>query len=92
MRRRAMKQPRDDPNPQTISPRTLDFPPMYFILQSTLQGEYAMSEHAIEDDIAFIRRTVADGRQFARGRSADLLVWGLVVPVGDIANYAHLRH
>lgn len=45
----------------------------------------------VEDDIAFIRRTIEDGRAYARGRSPDLLVWGLFVSTGYFATYSFLR-
>lgn len=43
------------------------------------------------DDIAFIRRTVEDGRSYAQGRSPDLLVWGVAIAGGYFTTYAHLR-
>lgn len=51
-----------------------------------------MAELGVEEDIAFIRRTVEGGRVYARGRSADMLVWGLFVAAGYLHNYAHYRH
>ena len=50
-----------------------------------------MTDQSVEDDIAFIRRTVEGGRAFARGRSADLLVWGLFIAAGYLATYAYVR-
>jgi len=50
-----------------------------------------VTDQSIEDDIAFIRRTVESGRAFARGRSADLLVWGVFVAGGYLATYAYVR-
>lgn len=46
----------------------------------------------VEDNIAFIRRTIEDGRAYARRRSPDLLVWGVFVAAGYIATYAFVRH
>jgi hypothetical protein len=51
-----------------------------------------MAELGVEEDIAFIRRTVEGGRVYARGRSADMLVWGLFVAAGYLNTYAWLRH
>jgi hypothetical protein len=51
-----------------------------------------MAELGVEEDIAFIRRTVEGGRVYARGRSADMLVWGLFVAAGYLHNYAYHRH
>ncbi len=51
-----------------------------------------MTDHDAAQDIAFIRRTIQDGRAYARGRSADLLVWGLFVAGGYLATYAFIRH
>lgn len=51
-----------------------------------------MTDQAIEDDIAFIRRTIESGRAYARGTSPDMLVWGLAVATGYVANYAAARH
>jgi hypothetical protein len=48
------------------------------------------SEPTIEDDIAFIRRTVEEGRSYARGRSPDLMVWGLFMTVGYLGTYAYV--
>ena len=44
------------------------------------------------DDIAFIRQTVEEGRNFAFGRSPDILVWGIALAVGFFANYAAIVH
>ena len=46
----------------------------------------------VESDIAFIRSAVEGGRAYARGRSADLLIWGLFVAGGYLATYAYVRH
>jgi hypothetical protein len=51
-----------------------------------------MSDEGVEGDIAFIRRTIEGGRAYARGRSADLLVWGLFVAAGYLGTYAYVRH
>jgi len=51
-----------------------------------------MVELGVEEDIAFIRRTVEGGRVYARGRSADMLVWGLFVAGGYLHNYAYHCH
>lgn len=50
-----------------------------------------MTDQAIEDDIAFIRRTIEGGRAYARGASPDMLVWGLAVAAGYLAAYAFDR-
>ena len=50
-----------------------------------------MTEDGIRDDIAFIRRTLEGGRDYARGRSADFLVWGIAVALGYLATYAYVR-
>jgi hypothetical protein len=51
-----------------------------------------MAELGVEEDIAFIRRTVEGGRVYARGRSADMLVWGLFVAAGYLNTYGWIRH
>ena len=51
-----------------------------------------MAELGVEEDIAFIRRTVEGGRVYARRRSADLLVWGLFVGGSYLNTYAWLNH
>jgi hypothetical protein len=51
-----------------------------------------VDDQAARDDIAFIRRTLEEGRNYARGRSADFLVWGIAVACGYMATYAFVRH
>lgn len=51
-----------------------------------------MADKGVESDIAFIRQAIEGGRAYARGRSPDLLVWGLFVATGYFATYAFLRH
>ncbi len=50
-----------------------------------------MTDETIRDDIAFIRRTLEQGRIYARGRSPDFLVWGIAVACGYIGTYAFVR-
>src|SRR5690242_8079528 len=51
---------------------------MYFITQSTLYiTEAAMDADAARDDIAFIRRSIEQGRRIAGAWSPDMLVWAL---------------
>ncbi len=45
----------------------------------------------VENDIAFIRNAIEGGRAYARGRSADLLIWGLFVAAGYLATYAYVQ-
>jgi len=50
-----------------------------------------MSDETVRDDIAFIRRTLEDGRTYARGRSPDFLVWGIAAAAGYVATYWYVR-
>ena len=45
-------------------------------------------EDSVREDIAFIRRAVEQGRDFAAGRSLDMLVWGTAVAIGYLGTYA----
>ena len=47
-----------------------------------------MIEGQAREDIAFIRRAVEQGRDFAAGRSLDMLVWGTAVAIGYLGTYA----
>jgi hypothetical protein len=53
--------------------------------------ESAMNEDAVRDDIAFIRRTIEQGRRVAVTWSADMLVWGVAVTIGYVGTYARVR-
>jgi hypothetical protein len=50
-----------------------------------------MNEDAVREDIAFIRRTIEQGRQVAITWGPDLLVWGLAVAIGYFGTYARIR-
>jgi hypothetical protein len=50
-----------------------------------------MNEDAVRDDIAFIRRTMEQGRQVAVTWGADTLVWGIAVAIGYFGTYARVR-
>jgi hypothetical protein len=50
-----------------------------------------MSEDAVRDDIAFIRRTMEQGRRVVGSWSADMLVWGIAVTLGYAGAYARVR-
>src|SRR5437016_1766485 len=50
-----------------------------------------MSDEAVRDEIAFIRRAIEAGRDYAAGRSADLLVWGIAIAIAYFATYARTR-
>ena len=50
-----------------------------------------MTEDGVRDDIAFIRRTIEDGRAYATARSPDMVVWGVAVAIAYLATYARAR-
>jgi|GEM_PF-2695934 len=50
-----------------------------------------MNEDAVRDDIAFIRRTMEQGRRVVGSWSLDMLVWGIAVTLGYAATYARVR-
>jgi hypothetical protein len=53
--------------------------------------ESAMNEDAAREDIAFIRRTIEQGRRVAGAWSPDMLVWGVAVAIGYFGTYGRLR-
>lgn len=50
-----------------------------------------MNEDTAREDIAFIRRTMEQGRRIAGAWSPDMLVWGVAVAIGYFATYARVR-
>ena len=50
-----------------------------------------MDRDAVHDEIAFIRRTIEEGRGFIGARSPDMLVWGVAIAAGYLATYASVR-
>src|ERR1700740_1723902 len=50
-----------------------------------------MNEDTVRDDIAFIRRTMEQGRRVVGSWSADMLVWGIAVTLGYAGTYARVR-
>lgn len=50
-----------------------------------------MDDEAAREDIAFIRRTMEQGRRVAGAWSADMLVWGIAVTLGYAGTYARVR-
>jgi hypothetical protein len=50
-----------------------------------------MTEDAVRDEIAFIRRAIEEGRGYASGRSPDMVVWGVAVALGYLGTYARVR-
>jgi hypothetical protein len=50
-----------------------------------------MDEDAVREDIAFIRRTIEQGRRIAGAWSPDMLVWGIAIALGYFGTYARVR-
>jgi len=50
-----------------------------------------MIEDRVRDDIAFIRRAVEEGRNYATHSSPEIMIWGIAVAVGYLGTYAFLR-
>ena len=50
-----------------------------------------MNQDAARDDIAFIRRTLEQGRRVAGAWSPDMLMWGIAIAIGYFATYARVR-
>jgi hypothetical protein len=50
-----------------------------------------MDEDAAREDIAFIRRTIEQGRRIAGAWSPDMLVWGIAIALGYFGTYARVR-
>ena len=48
-------------------------------------------DDSVREDIAFIRRAVEQGRDYAGARSLDMLIWGVAVAVGYLGTYATVR-
>jgi hypothetical protein len=50
-----------------------------------------MDADAAREDIAFIRRTIEQGRRIAGAWSPDMLVWGIAIAIGYVGTYARVR-
>jgi hypothetical protein len=50
-----------------------------------------MTDDAVRDEIAFIRRAIEEGRGYATNWSSDMLVWGVLVAAAALGNYATIR-
>ncbi|MBV9045536.1 MAG: hypothetical protein JO294_10460, partial [Alphaproteobacteria bacterium] len=50
-----------------------------------------MNEDAVREDIAFIRRTMEQGRRVAITWGAYTLVWGIAIAIGYFGTYARVR-
>src|SRR5262249_22103218 len=50
-----------------------------------------MDADAAREDIAFIRRTIEQGRRIAGAWSPDMLVWGIAIAIGYFGTYARVR-
>jgi hypothetical protein len=50
-----------------------------------------MTEDAVRDEIAFIRRAIEEGRGYASGRSPDMVVWGGAIALASACTYAAQR-
>jgi hypothetical protein len=53
--------------------------------------EVAMNEDTARDDIAFIRRTIEQGRSVAVTWGPDILVWGIAIAAGYLGTYARVH-
>ena len=50
-----------------------------------------MDADAVREDIAFIRRSIEQGRRIAGAWSPDMLVWGIAIALGYFGTYARAR-
>jgi hypothetical protein len=50
-----------------------------------------MNEDTAREDIAFIRRSIEQGRRIAGAWSPDMLVWGIAISIGYFGTYARVR-
>ena len=50
-----------------------------------------MNEDAVREDIAFIRRSIEQGRRIAGAWSPDMLVWGIAIGLGYFGTYARVK-
>jgi hypothetical protein len=50
-----------------------------------------MDADAAREDIAFIRRSIEQGRRIAGAWSPDMLVWGVAIAIGYFGTYARVR-
>jgi hypothetical protein len=50
-----------------------------------------MDQDAAREEIAFIRRTIEQGRRIAGAWSPDMLVWGVAIAIGYFGTYARVR-
>src|SRR5439155_9904080 len=53
--------------------------------------EALVIEDRAHDDIAFIRAAIEQGRNYATGRSPDLVVWGIALAIGYLGAYGFVR-
>jgi hypothetical protein len=50
-----------------------------------------MIEDWVREDIAFIRRAVKEGRNYATACSPEMLIWGIALAIGYFGTYAFVR-
>jgi hypothetical protein len=50
-----------------------------------------MTENAVREEIAFIRRAIEEGRGYATGWSGDMMVWGVLIAAAYLGTYATRR-
>jgi hypothetical protein len=50
-----------------------------------------MVQDPVHEDIAFIRAAIEQGRNYATGRSPDMVVWGIAAALGYLHTYAFVR-
>jgi len=50
-----------------------------------------MVRDPVHEDIAFIRAAIEQGRNYATGRSPDLVVWGIALAIGYLGAYAFVQ-
>jgi hypothetical protein len=50
-----------------------------------------MTNDAVREEIAFIRRAIEEGRGYVTGWSGDMMVWGVLIATGHLGTYATQR-
>ncbi len=48
------------------------------------------SKDTVRDEIAFIRRAIEEGRSYAHVHGVDMIVWGVLMGIGYLGNYARV--
>jgi hypothetical protein len=60
-------------------------------MEVAMSVEVPMTNDAVREEIAFIRRAIEEGRGYATGWSGDMMVWGVLIAAAYLGSYATRR-